>query len=110
MKVKPKDVTVSVPAVHVFAREGEDAQLASNFNTFLHGKVQLKYEELGMLGGQYVSIFYFQRNNEFTELREQFMELILQEEMNRPPSPPRKCGCSYALCRGAEDGCIGYDL
>lgn len=80
MKSKPKEVMVSVPAVHLFANEGEDAQLASNFNTFLHGKVQLKYEELGMLGGQYVSIFYLQRNNEFTELRAQFMELILREE------------------------------
>lgn len=83
MKVKPKEVMVSVPAVHLFAQEGEDAQLAANFNTFVHGKVHLKYEQLGMLGGQYVSIFYLQRNNEFSELREQFMELILQEEMER---------------------------
>ncbi len=81
MKVKPKEALVLVPAVHLFTQEGEDAQLASSFNTFLHGKVRLKYETLGMLGGQYVSIFYFQRNNEFTELRQQFMDLILQEEL-----------------------------
>jgi hypothetical protein len=80
MKVKPKEVMVSVPAVHLFTHEGEDAQLAANFNTFVHGKVHLKYEQLGMLGGQYVSIFYLQRNNEFSELRGQFMDLILQEE------------------------------
>lgn len=80
MKVKPKEVLVTLPAVHLFTQDGEDALLAANFNTFLHGKVRLKYEQLGMLGGQYVSIFYLQRNNEFDELREQFMDLILQEE------------------------------
>jgi len=81
MQVKAKEVLVNLPAVHLFTQEGEDAVLAGGFNTFLHGKVRLKYESLGMLGGQYVSIFYLQRNNEFTELREQFMDLILQEEM-----------------------------
>lgn len=83
MKVKPKEVMVNLPSVHLFTHEGEDAALAGGFNTFIHGKVHLKYEHLGMLGGQHVSIFYLQRNNEFTELREQFMDLILQEESNQ---------------------------
>jgi hypothetical protein len=83
MKIKPKDIMVTVPAVHLFTHEGEDAVLASGFNTFVHGKVHMKYECLGTLGGQYVSIFYLQRNNEFSELREQFMSAILQEEESK---------------------------
>ena len=83
MKIKPKEVYVNLPAVHLFNHEGEDAVLAGGFNTFIHGKVHLKYEHLGMLGGQFVSIFYLQRNKEFSDLREQFMEMILQEEMNQ---------------------------
>ena len=84
MKVKPKEVMVNLPVVHLFDYEGEDAQLAANFNTFLHGKVRLKYELLGTLGSKLVSIFYLQRNNEFTELREQFMSMIEAEEANLP--------------------------
>lgn len=81
MKVKPKEVMVNLPAVHLFDQPDQDAQLASHFNTFIHGKVHLKYESLGTLGGQYVSIFYLQRNDEFANLRQQFMDLILREEM-----------------------------
>jgi len=62
MKVKPKEVLVNLPVVLTLNQEGEDAALASGFNTFLHGKVRLKYEALGKLGDQYVSIFYLQRN------------------------------------------------
>lgn len=80
-KVKPKEVMVNVPSVHLFTHEGEDAVLAAAFNTFINGKVHLKYEALGTLGGQYVSIFYLQRNNEFSELRQRFKEIIEQEEM-----------------------------
>ena len=81
MKVKPKEVLVNLPTVLTFTHEGEDAALAAGFNTFLHGKVRLKYETLGTLGGQHVSIFYLQRNNEFQELRDSFMEVINQEEI-----------------------------
>lgn len=91
MRIKPKEVLVNLPVVHLFNYEGEDAQLAANFNTFLHGKVRLKYEFLGTLGSQLVSIFYLQRNNEFMDLREQFMTMIEAEEAN-PSSPVSDLG------------------
>jgi hypothetical protein len=81
MKVKPKEIMVNLPVVLTFTHEGEDAALASGFNTFLHGKVRLKYEVLGKLNDQYVSIFYLQRNNEYQSLREQFVDMIEKEEM-----------------------------
>ena len=80
MKFKPKEVLVNLPTVLTFTHEGEDATLAAGFNTFISGKVHLKYESLGMLGGQYVSLFYMQRNNESQQLRDEFMGAILQEE------------------------------
>ncbi len=86
MKVKPKELLVNLPVVLLF--NGEDsadqaAQFASNVNTIIHGKVKMKVEELGTLGGQLVVIFYLQRNNEFTELREQFMKMIESEEIGQ---------------------------
>jgi hypothetical protein len=53
----------------------------------VHGKVKVKIEELGTLGGQFVAIFYLQRNDEFSELREQFMQMIEQEEMHHDSLP-----------------------
>jgi len=81
MKFKPKEIMVNLPVVLTFAQEGEDAALAANFNTFVHGKVRLKYEALGTLGGQYVSLFYMQRNHESQQLRDEFMQMIQDEEM-----------------------------
>lgn len=81
MKVKPKDIQVDLPSVFQFNSEDEIAALASNVNTIIHGKVKVKYELLGMLGGQYVGIFYLQRNDEFTELRDSFVAMIEDEEM-----------------------------
>ena len=80
MKFKPKEMMVNLPTVLTYTHEGEDAQMATNFNTFVHGKVHMKYEYLGTLGGQHVSIFYIQRNDEFSQMREEFMSAILQEE------------------------------
>ncbi len=51
----------------------------------IHGKVRVKVEELGTLGGQFVGMFYLQRNGEFTELSEQFMQMIEQEQLGMPP-------------------------
>lgn len=86
MKIKPKELLVNLPVVLLF--NGEDssdqaAQFASNVNTIIHGKVKMKVEGLGTLGGQLAVIFYLQRNNEFTELREQFMKMIEAEEMGQ---------------------------
>lgn len=81
MKAKPKDIQVNLPAAHLFNNEEEMAVFASTINTIIHGKVKVKYEELGQLGGQYVGLFYLQRNKESQELRDDFMVLINQEEM-----------------------------
>ena len=81
MRVKPKDIQVNLPAVLLFDNQDAIAGQASAVNTFIHGKVKIKYEELGTLGGQYVGIFYIQRNDEFAELRESFMTLIENEEI-----------------------------
>lgn len=80
MKTKPKEVMLLLPSVRLFTHESEDAQWAAVLNEFMYGKVRVKYECLGTLGGKYVSIFYLQRNNEFSEMRGEFMDLILQEE------------------------------
>lgn len=93
MKAKPKEIMVNLPAVHLFACEEEIPALAAAINTIIHGKVKIKCETLGVLGGQYVGLFYVQRNNESQEMRDEFMELIEQEELNKtialedPPLP-----------------------
>jgi hypothetical protein len=106
VKFKPKEVMVSLPAVHLFTHEGEDAQLAANFNTFIHGKVHLKYESLGVLGGQYVSIFYLQRNEESQQLRDEFVRLIEEEQIIDHQFPaPFSCGCPCHTVH-LEYGCL----
>jgi len=81
MKVKPKEVFVNLPVVLMFDSANEIPLFAANINTILHGKVKLKYEELGLLGAQEVAIFYLQRNNEYSELRDQFRALIESQEL-----------------------------
>jgi len=81
MKVKPKEIQVNLPSVFKFKTEDEIHAFASNINSIIAGKVLMKYEELGSLGGELVAIFYLQRNNEFSELRESFMKLIEKEEI-----------------------------
>lgn len=85
MKVKPKEIMVNLPVVLTFATEDEIAALASGVNTFIHGKVRVKYEVLGTLGGQYIGLFYLQRNNESQQLHDEFMRMIDQEEMGYDP-------------------------
>lgn len=80
MKFKPKEVMVNLPTVLTFQSEDEIVQMASAFNTFIHGKVKMKYEVLGVLGGQHVGLFYIQRNNESQQLRDEFVDAINQEE------------------------------
>ena len=81
MKVKPKEIFVTLPHVVMFDTTDKIPEFASNINTILHGKVRLKYEELGMLGGQYVGIFYLQRNDEYQTIRDEVMNMILLSEM-----------------------------
>lgn len=89
MKIKPKDVLINLPVVLLFKDESEAASLASGFNTFIHGKVHMKYDVLGLLNEQTVVIFYLQRNDEFHSLRDQFINLIDREEV-APPLPINK--------------------
>lgn len=82
MKISPKEVLVSIPIVLLFLDYHEIPAFASNINQILPGKVKLKYEELGVLGEQYVGLFYFKRDDEFFYLRTQFKTAIEQEEID----------------------------
>jgi hypothetical protein len=83
MKFKPKEVMVNLPTVLTFQAENEIAPTAAAFNAFIHGKVKMKYEVLGVLGNQYVVLFYMQRNNESQQLHDEFIEMINAEEEQR---------------------------
>lgn len=101
MKFKPKEVLVNLPVVLTFAQEDEIVQMAAAFNTFVHGKVKMKYEVLGTLGGQYVALFYIQRNSESQQLHDEFVAMINAEEeqsLTAPFDPVDK-----ALLTEAED-------
>ncbi len=93
MRVKPKEVLLNLPIVLLFDDASKPAEFAANINTLIHGKVKVKIEELGTLGGQFVAIFYLQRNGEFADLREQFMQMIEHEElMDEEPSIEEQYG------------------
>jgi hypothetical protein len=81
MKVKPKEVMLNLPIVLLFDQEYKVPEFAANINQLMHGKIKVKYEELGTLGEQFVGLFYLQRNDEFSQLRQEFVELIEQEEI-----------------------------
>lgn len=78
-KIKPKEVLVNLPVVLLFNSPEEIANFASNINQILFGKTRLKTEELGELGGQYVGLFYLNRNDEYFEIRKAFVKLIEEE-------------------------------
>lgn len=80
MKVKPKQLIVNIPIVLGFASPDQIPEFASNINTIINGKVKVKCEDLGLLGDQYMGLFYLQRNNEYQDLRKEFIEMIEQEE------------------------------
>lgn len=103
MKIKPKEVLLSLPIVLMFSDAYKVPEFAANINQLVFGKVKVKYEELGSLGDQFVGLFYLQRNDEFTELRQQFMTLIEQEQIRGHQVPSyldeKQCchACSHAL-------------
>lgn len=74
---------VNLPAAHLFNSEDEMAVFASNINTIVFGKVKVKYEMLGLLGGRCVGLFYIQRNNESQLIHDEFIKLIENEEMSQ---------------------------
>lgn len=79
MKVKPKEVLINLPVALLFDQPWEIASFAANVNTILHGKTRLKVEELGELGGRSVGLFYLNRNDEYHEIRGEFVRLIEEE-------------------------------
>ncbi len=81
-RIKPKEILINVPVVLLFDNSDQINYFAANINQLIHGKSKLKAEELGCLGGQYVGLFYLNRDSEFTELRQQFVQMIEDEEMN----------------------------
>ena len=104
MRVKPKEIMVVLPAAHLFQSEEEMAQFASAINTIIHGKVKIKYEMLGQLGGQCVGLFYIQRNNESQLIHDEFRRLIEQEEMNAHSiESPNVCDEELDMNDGADD-------
>ena len=81
MKVKPKEVLLNLPITLMFEDYHQIPAFAENINQLVHGKSKIKYEELGCIGGQYVGLFYMQRNDEFSEMRKVFKQMIEEEEL-----------------------------
>jgi hypothetical protein len=116
MKVKPKEVLVNLPVALLFDEPWEIASFAANINAILHGKVRLKVEELGTLGGRCVGLFYLQRNIESQQIHDEFVRLIEEEEIEAAggitePEPewiddahPRdEDNYAHALCDDCDD-------
>lgn len=87
LKIKPKTIEVNLPVVLLFDSENEIAALAAAINTIIFGKIKVKYETLGILGGQYVGLVYLKRNLESQQLHDQFMRLIEEQEIAGYGSP-----------------------
>lgn len=82
MKFKPKEIMVNLPAIHLFDHEDGISELAGAINTIISGKVKIKCESLGRISGQFAGLFYVQRNHESKQIRDEFMQLIEQEEIS----------------------------
>lgn len=78
MKIKPKKVPVSLPIYVLFDSVDEMPQFAANINTILHGKLKLKYEEMGTHDGKFIGLFYLDRGSDYDDLRE-FVQLFLAD-------------------------------
>jgi hypothetical protein len=113
MKVRPKEVLLNLPVALLFDEPWEVASFAANINAILHGKVRLKAEELGTLGGRYVGLFYLQRNLESQQIHDEFMRLIQDEEVGGRELAPLEDdedeidteefrGVVHHLCDGAD--------
>jgi hypothetical protein len=81
MKVKPKEVLLNLPIALLFDTQDEADVFASNINTLINGKVKVKMDNVGVLGGRFVTIYYLQRNDEYSSIREEFLRLIETEEL-----------------------------
>lgn len=81
MRIKPKEILVNLPIALTFKDYHEIPAFAATINSIIHGKVKVKCEEVGNINEQYIGIFYLQRNGEYQELRNSFLELIENEEV-----------------------------
>jgi hypothetical protein len=70
MKIKPKKVLVDLPIYLLFETLDEVPQFAAHINAILHGKMKAKYEDMGSHAGQFIGLFYLERNDEYHDLRE----------------------------------------
>ena len=82
MRVKPKEVMLNLPIVLMFNDSGDIPMFAEQINTIINGKIKLKYDILGELNNQWVVIYYLNRHDEYTELRQSFKEMIELEEID----------------------------
>lgn len=80
MNIKPKEILVDLPAVFPFKSEDDVHSFVSAINTIVHGKVKVKYEILGWLDENCMCIVYIQRNFEYQELYNEFIEMIQRQE------------------------------
>jgi len=87
MNVKPKEIFVNLPIALTFKDDHEIPTFAATINTIIHGKVKVKCETVGSINGQYVGLFYLQRNHEYQAIRESFLNLIESEEIKSPTCP-----------------------
>lgn len=81
MKIKPKEILVNLHIALTFKDYHEIPIFAANINSIIHGKTKIKCEEVGIVDGQYIGIFYLQRNDEYHELRKSFLDFIEENEV-----------------------------
>jgi hypothetical protein len=107
MKIKPKEIFVNLPIVLLFQDYHEIPSFAANVNRIIHGKVKMKYEELGLLNGQYVGIFYIQRNDEYHQIRNEFVNMINLSEMGTTVTQQvEEPGAEYNPNYGDDKRCL----
>lgn len=81
MSIKPKEILVNLPIVLLFNNDEKVVDFASSINMIMHGKLRIKCEVLGKLGEKSVGLLYLHRNDEYHELRRQFLDMIEKEEI-----------------------------
>ena len=83
MKVKPKQIPLIVPTVAQFDKSDDAIKFAETLNHMVHGKSKMKMEHLGSLAGKEMFLFYFARNAGCQAVRNEFKQLIEQEEVEK---------------------------
>ncbi len=84
MKIKPKTLMVNLPIALTFDSWDEIPKFAATINSIVAGRSLLKCEKIGSVEGKHIGIFYLQRNDEFQNLRNSFLNLIDKIEVDLP--------------------------